>query len=363
MSGVSAPGGDDVWAIGGTITNSDKSFPVLRHWDGRRWKSVKLPASFEGFPFEPYQVAASSAADVWAFTSSGEPKTGPPAGRWAHWNGDSWTTGALPVIKVAGDASPAVTITAASAAGKDDVWVGGTVSDWETKSTLPAASFLANYDGHAWRIYRVPESLPNVAGISVLNPTDIWVAASGDEGASGVVDAQGGNILLHWNGSSWQSIAVPKKVFVAAVTGESAHSAWVVGYVPGKGPDHQTYVAGAAHWNGSNWTITQNPAADAQFLKTDYIDELTSVVPDGRGGLWAVGEPYPPILASLPGPASLWHYANGRWTGARLGALGDMDLFQLAKAPGTNQIWAAGTAVRASLPGYPQDGSILQYQG
>jgi hypothetical protein len=363
LSSVAAPGADDVWALGGTITNSDQSFPVLEHWNGRTWKSVALPGSFAGFPFEPYQVAASSAADVWVFTSSGEPKAGPLVGRWAHWNGDSWTTGAFPVIKVAGNNSPSVTITAAAAAGQDDVWVGDTVADWDTQSGLPAQAFLANDDGHGWQVYRLPETLVDLAGISVVSRTDIWAAASSVPGASGVtVGSAQPSELLHWNGASWQSIQAPKGVAADAVLGVSARSAWVTGEVSGQGPDHVTWIAGAAYWNGARWTIVPDVAADANFLQSGYIYQLTSVAPDGQGGLWAVAEAYQPIVGSLPGAASLWHYTNGRWTGTSLGSLGDPSLFQLVTAPGTRDIWAAGTdAGRSSAGGYPLDGTVLQY--
>jgi hypothetical protein len=362
LSSVVAPGASDVWTIGGTITNANQSAPVLRHWDGRTWKSVKMPASFKGFPFEPYQVAASSAADVWAFTTSRGASDAPSVGRWAHWNGRSWTTGTLPTVSVRGDASPAVTITAAAAAGPDDVWVGGTVWDWDSKFGLPAVAFLANYDGHAWRIYRVTETMPNLVGISALSPTNVWAAATDSQGTSGVgLSTSNDTVLMHWNGRAWQSVPTPKGVYVTDVAGVSADSAWVTGEVPGKGPGTLTSVAGAAHWNGTRWAMVPDAAADTQTEQSDYVYELTNVIADGNGGLWAIAEPYAPILSSLPGPASLWHYTNGRWTGVQLGSLGYLNLFQLAKAPGGESVWAVGTTVTAASPGYPQDGSILRY--
>jgi len=355
VSSVSAPAANDVWALGGTLTDANKSFPVLDHWNGRAWQRVSVPGA--GYPFNPYQVAASSAGDVWVFGLA----AGVAHPRWAHWNGRSWTTGALPVIRVAGNNAPAVTITAAASAGPGDVWVAGTVTDWNSKFGLPAQAFLARDDGHGWRTYRIPESMPNVVGISALSHTDVWAAATAGQGTSGVgASTSNASVLLHWTGASWQSIPVPRTVSVSAVAGTSAHSAWVTGGLPGKGPGGLTYVAGAAYWNGSRWTTTTDPAADAQFPRTGYLDELTSVVSDGNGGLWAAAEPYPPILSSLPGQASLWHYANGRWTGVQLGQFGDINLFQLARAPGTTSIWAAGTAVNSASPGYPENGIILQ---
>jgi len=369
MSSVSAPGGGDVWTVGASMTGTDKSFPVLRHWNGRTWTSVAMPRSFEGVPFQPYQVAAASASNVWVFTSSPGASAMTSGGRWAHWNGRSWTMGTLPTILVAGNDSPQVVITAAAQAGTGDVWVGGTVLDGQSKFGLPAAGFLDHFDGHGWRTYRLPASTPSLAGISALSRTDIWAAATGGQGSAGIgQEVSTRNVLLHWNGSSWRSIPAPKGVYITDVAGLSAHGAWVTGEVPGKGPDHLTFAAGAAYWNGSRWTIVPDPAADAQFAQVDYVYELTGVVTDGRGGLWAVAEPYPPLLSSLPGPAALWHYTGGHWTsvalsGLQLSSKGELDLLQLARAPGSTSVWAVGTDVTQASPGYPQDGSILRYQG
>ena len=180
MSSVSAPAADGVWTVGGTMTNSNQSFPVLEHWNGQTWKSVAMPRSFAGVPFEPYQVAASSDADVWVLTSAGK-LPWHTVGQWAHWNGRSWSTGTLPAVRVAGDSSPVVTITAAAAPGGDDVWVGATVADGQSKFGLPAVAFLANYDGHAWRTYRFPQTMPDIIGISALSRTDVWADVSGGQ--------------------------------------------------------------------------------------------------------------------------------------------------------------------------------------
>lgn len=359
MSSVSAPAADDVWAVGGTITNSNQSFPVLEHWNGHTWKPVVMPRSFAGVPFEPYQVAASSDADVWVFTSAGK-LPWQTAGQWAHWNGRSWSTGTLPAVRVAGDSSPVVTITAAAAPAGDDVWVGATVADGQSKFGLPAVAFLANYDGHAWRAYRFPQTMPDIIGISALSRADVWADVSGGQGTSGVgAVVTDNNILLHWNGSSLRQIPAPKGLYAAAVTGESAHAAWVTGQVTIK----KSYDPGAAYWNGKHWTIVPDLAlATMPWRPADYTETLTSAVSDGNGGLWAVAEPYPPLLGSLPGQASIWHYTNGRWTGVHLNRLGYLNLLQLAQAPGSTSIWAAGTTVTTAAPGYPEDGSILRYE-
>jgi hypothetical protein len=156
-----------------------------------------------------------------------------------------------------------------------------------------------------------------------------------------------------------RQIPAPKVLYAAAVTGESAHAAWVTGQVTVK----KSYEPGAAYWNGQHWTIMPDPAlATTQWRPAGSTETLTSAVSDGNGGLWAAAEPYPPLLGSLPGQASIWHYTNGRWTGVHLNRLGYLNLLQLARAPGTTSIWAAGTTVTTAAPGYPEDGTILRYE-
>jgi hypothetical protein len=352
MTSVSAPGADDVWAVGSIQPSSGEKAgrPVLEHWNGRSWRAVAMPGSVVSLG-DTFQVAAVSAADVWVFSSAYEPNGRP---QWARWNGRAWTVGTLPAPAVTAS-GVAIEVTAAVAAGPDDIWAGG----YAAAEAVPAngdwsVPFLVNWNGRAWRVYSSNPAWMDITGLSALSPADIWAVGNGN------TDGNQGNVLLHWDGSSWRSTPVPEDLKGAqqtqysasdftGVVAESPHSAWAVGEVPL--PGHQGGFqgtgdgAGAAYWNGSRWTIA---AIGALYPRWAGPYLLTNAVSDGSGGLWAVSQ--------LPGgdspPTGLWHYAHARWTRVPLPALGPDQVSSMAAAPGTGAAWVAAYSQRpGAMPG------------
>lgn len=357
MTSVASPGPADVWAAGAvSSTASRRSSPVVVRWNGRTWQ-VLHPAAPITSGIAQFKIAAAGDNDVWLFNQTLSRQLGDQP-MWAHWNGRAWTHGALPVPVVS--RAEGVLITSAVAPGPRDVWVGGTIDSPETASALPGVPFLMHYDGRTWRYYQLAganDSLPAVTGISVLGPADSWALASSalPYFDVGVPDPE--NLLLHWNGSSWQRILLgrgqtPVGNFYSAVA-VSAHAAWLTGTVHRPGPHGGSWIPGAVYWNGARWTAT---SASAPY-------PLTSAVSDGRGGLWAVSQPEYSPQAQLSPPAGFWHYANGRWTHVPVPAISGWDVVvQLARAPGTGPAWAVGTALRSgtgSVPPGPATGLVL----
>src|SRR5262249_58446472 len=81
---------DDVWAVGDRLPNKRQVFPLLEHWDGRRW-AYFAGASLGGRQAFLTSVAALSSGDVWAvgdFASVGPVPSTPLI---EHWNGRSWS--------------------------------------------------------------------------------------------------------------------------------------------------------------------------------------------------------------------------------------------------------------------------------
>jgi hypothetical protein len=358
MTSVSAPADDDVWAVGSVQPSSGGKAgrPVLEHWNGRGWLAVAMPGAVVSFQ-ETFQVTALSASDVWVFSSADEPHD---SAQWAHWNGRSWAVGTLPAPAVNAPGA-AIDVTAAVAAGPDDIWAGGYVfaqavpanGDW-------SVPFLVNWNGHAWRVYSSPHWM-DTTGLSALGPADIWAAGSGNG------DGNQGNVLLHWDGSSWRQIPVPEDLLGAqqtayydsdftGVVAESPRSAWVVGEVPL--PGNQAGFqgsgdgAGAAYWDGSRWTVAAIGALYPQWA-SPYL--LTSAVSDGSGGLWAVSE--------VPGgdspPTGLWHYAHARWTRVPLPGLAQDLVSSMAAGPGTGAAWIAAYSQQSGAA----PGQIFSYGG
>jgi hypothetical protein len=118
----------------------------------------------------------------------------------------------------------------------------------------------------SWKQFR---SLPELTSASALNANNIW--------------AVGGRIAAHWNGRAWSVTSLARLLprttmlsdpLVGGVYAQSPRDVWVVG------SGHRQDEGGPfvlLHYNGTRW---QRVA-----LLSRYGDPL-QVVPDGSGGLW-----------------------------------------------------------------------------
>lgn len=87
LYGVAGSSANDVWAVGrrNPIKNPNYYVPLMQHWNGTSWSTVKLPATPQDT--ELYDVAAISSTDAWAVGY------GYTAGALTfHWDGTQWNT-------------------------------------------------------------------------------------------------------------------------------------------------------------------------------------------------------------------------------------------------------------------------------
>lgn len=298
---VAADGPGDAWTVGDAVTGN-LSEPVVYHWDGRRWLRVQLPASVLRV-FGPGQqlmvVGARSAGDVWAFDA---------LGHWMRRSGTRWTAGSLPLAR--GGQAPA--IHAVAVPGPGDVWAFGS----------GAVPYAAHFDGRRWRTTAVPGTT-GITDASAVSPSDIWAVEEQD--------------VLRWNGHQWRVAAAGSRlaagfVLMSSVRALSSQSVWV-----GGGAENSAggLTEAAAHWDGRSWRVAQLPAPpqSPQF-------ELTSVVPDGRGGMWGLGTS--PAL----GGWRLWHLTVAGWRAVPRPVSGSTGFSTLASdlawQPRSASAWAAG---------------------
>jgi hypothetical protein len=90
-------------------------------------------------------------------------------------------------------------------------------------------------------------------------------------------------VALHWNGTQWTQVAVPKATGseLDGVTTPSANDAWAVGLGPGR-----TAAGGLIlHWDGSAWTPVPSPRP-----RPHHSGALKAVSADSGSDAWAVGE-------------------------------------------------------------------------
>jgi hypothetical protein len=156
LNGISADSATDAWAVGyQTPAGATTMTPLAEHWDGSSWTAVSLPSALNAAN-GLVSVYAASPGDVWA-TAGGPASTsgsarpgrtnpengGPRAPVFAHWDGTSWSTVAVPGPSEYGLAYQYEAIAGHGA----DVWAVGAA--WEAYSTgyLPLIAHLNCGDG------------------------------------------------------------------------------------------------------------------------------------------------------------------------------------------------------------------------
>jgi len=289
IAAVGAAGG---WAFSGDGSAAPAAF--------RRSGATWAPAPFPGHSDERIVAAqATSATDVWAFTSNGT------RSRALRFNGRGWS--------VAGSFSR--DIAGAVVISSTDVWVfgdqfqvGGVLGTW-------------HYDGRTWT--HVPGQ-GGLNGGSALSATSVW--------------AFGGTHVSHFNGRTWTATSVASLLppaspdhlndpSVMAMYAQSPASVWAVGN--GNTEDDGGPLV-VLHFNGRSWSRV----AESDVSGTEYFGQ---VAPDGRGGLWI------PVPAADGSASHLMHYSGGRLTAAVLPVAASRITVQaVAWVPGTFQALAGG---------------------
>src|SRR5262249_12217145 len=176
VTGVAASSPSNAWAAGftGKLTSTSPPRPIIRHWTGKTWRPVTLPAKTakawaNQFPVLTL-VGASSARSVWVFNSL--------QGSYLRLNGSRWSIGHLPGASENSTAS--VVINAVKVFSRTNVWAFGeriTVSGTQALSV----PYAAHFNGSKWSRVTVP-ALPSGGGaitaVAAVSSNDIWAVES-----------------------------------------------------------------------------------------------------------------------------------------------------------------------------------------
>lgn len=315
-------------------------------------------------------VAAATASDAWAVGYSGS-LPGQSATLTEHWNGTGWTIVASPNAIAGGDNQ---FNDVAAVPGTHRFWAVGYASD----NTGHDQTLAEQWYGTSWRI--VPSPNPSAANnhldaVTALAPGDVWA----------VGDATGNVVLTeHWNGSAWSAVPTPAPSgmlpFLTGVAGASSRDVWAVGgaFNPSTGAN-QILIE---HWDGTAWSIVSAPAP---FGQSPTLSDVTAL---SANNVWAVGGETDPSTGA--GRTFFEHWSGTTWSvvygsGTAGGAIaavsainiwalaGDMQaahwngttwhlvslpsqptgfnqLRDIARVPGTSQLWAVGDYYKNSIP-------------
>ena len=156
-----------------------------------------------------------------------------------------------------------------------------------TRAALVAVIGALGVPGTAGAAFSVVPSPNAFAGDNILNgvsassATDAWAVGSL---CCSIRNSGTGALAEHWDGSAWTVVLGPDARFqdetLNAVADVSPTDAWAVGRVKQSGYNGGTPLI--LHWDGSGWQTIAPP--------TGVTGELRAVSRDRVGGAWAVGD-------------------------------------------------------------------------
>jgi hypothetical protein len=330
---------DDVWVVGNELVN-----PVGRvaaeHWNGSSWTLVSTPDIGSG-PKVLNGADAVASNDVWAVGASG----GSTGSRYKtlveHWNGTQWQIVASPNVGT----NTSNTLASVDTLSRTDTWAVG--SYWTV--TAPGVgtvrkTLIERWNGTSWSVVSSPNPSTfsnSLLDVAAIGPNDVWAVGW-------KLSPQGlRSLILHYDGTAWTAKSAVPTVgtgdnVLTGISAVSANDIWATGYYD-DGAQQKTLTL---HYDGSSWSSV--PSASGG----DGVSILRDISAFSPSDAWAVGLEY---------RASVKHYvaSTQHWNGSTWSAVPSAissksatqsEMFSVAKAPGTSQVWATGR---------PQDMEII----
>lgn len=271
-------GADDVYTIA-RLANAIGG--PLYHFDGTSWLRV-----FD----DAYSVWPVARDDVYATVRREDAVT------LQHFDGGGWM--------VVDGVTPGLT-QRVRASGPDDIDLLGT----------DESATSQHWDGRSWT---------DITDLPAGDVIDMWAAAPPIIYL--VLAAPPGNLLVRFDGASWQTVD---------------HGLALVSAVWGTGPD-DVWIGGdreVGHWDGTSWKIDSDPLPDP--------GEVVSITGTAGDDVYLVAVEYIGISGSIIEIGHLTHFDGAVWT-------------SVAELPGVHDAWAAGPEA-VFLAG--NAGTTYRYQG
>jgi len=237
-------GPEDAWAVARVQTDVTTTSMVL-HWDGRQWAKTSEQAGVA--------LWAAGPSDLWMIEDLDN------GSRIIRGDGATWA----PLH----DFAPDVFLRSLWGSGANDVWAVGTRTVANPAGGTLGLAIIVHWDGTAWSIQ--DESLGNdvqLAWIHGSGPSDVWAVGAGAA-------------TLHFNGTTWQQVAVPGvsgNTYLGRVYVVGPGDAWAI---------DQLERTGAIHWDGTTWSRVDTGSSGD--LHDVYAVDGYAVVVGFRGGIVA----------------------------------------------------------------------------
>lgn len=266
LAGVFALASDDVWAVGHRGLESPDYRPLIKHWDGTAWTTVRSPKVEMGYLTA---IGGAGPDDLWAAgTLIGTYET-----ILEHWDGTRWRR-----VEHPSPQSDYVTLGGLAAGSPDDVWVVGTYLDDQARY----APLALHWDGTSWR-----QRDPVTVGSLGTSLNDVAVTASGAVWAVGSYATAGGGtqaLTQRWTRyGGWTAVLppdLPGSSSLASIAA-GADGIWAVGF---QQPPDQPAATLTERWRpgADGWRVKGSPNARGD-------NYLLGVDQSPAGEMWAVG--------------------------------------------------------------------------
>jgi hypothetical protein len=244
FTAVAATSASNAWAVGLIGPGPGEpaaNRPLIEHWNGTRWTTVRFPEPALGGEFNA--VAATSARNVWAVGRTGSNGTAQNT-LIEHWNGERWTRVPSPNPAGAGN-----TLSGVTATSYGNAWAVGV-----TNTGTVYQSLILHWNGRRWAV--VPSPNPtgdtNLIAVAAASSTDAWAVGYTNPTRCSNGGPPCETAVVHWNGKAWSvtpSVNPPGTSLdvLEGVAIISGHDAWTVG------TDNYWSSTLIEHWNGTAW--------------------------------------------------------------------------------------------------------------
>lgn len=229
--------------------------------------------------------------------------------------------------------------------------LGLSVAPSAAAGTTGSPTAAAASQAPAFTVVSAPDPDPSVDGVTAVAFTAVSAASATDALAVGpnpTEDSTQGPFADHWNGTSWQGMAVPVpsggNATLEGVADVAPGNGWAVGYT--NNPDATTGNTDSTlieHWNGSGWSIVPSPDPISGQGAYDELDAIAAVSPTD---IWAAGDE----LSSNGGGISplFEHYNGSTWTAVSAPNAGGGFALGLVAISSTD-VWMVGTTTQAPI--------------
>jgi len=203
-----------------------------------------------------------------------------------YWNGSDWSV-TLP-YKARGPSTNSLyyRFNALAFPSAGDGWVAGSVEGGDFSQP-----WISHWDGTQWTDVGLFDKQPpckcSLYGMYFSSADDGWAVGGGEK-----------TLVLHWDGSSWQTATWPDAYRLLAIDGIAADDIWAAGVA--ENSDTASNPGLIFHWDGQTWTPYPVPAG-AVWMDSVFAGSATDGWMAGDGLLHWTGSQWQAVASPVEG--------------------------------------------------------------